>query len=147
MPEARLNYIYIACNSLDAMHHFYSELVGLEESSYREGADGWLVYTMGGFEFMIFPASNPLPVHETWSSQPGWLGGELEVPSWSIEIPAEQFATTVERLKSGGVPTWSATPMWCMDSYWSFPVRDPMGNTVEIHTIPAERPASTEWQG
>jgi hypothetical protein len=35
--------------------------------------------------------------------------------------------------------------MWLLDCYWSFPVRDPMGNTVEVFAMPAERPEITEW--
>ena len=54
-------------------------------------------------------------------------------------------AKVVELLKKSGAPTWSAKPMWQQDNYWCFPVRDPMGNTVEVFTIPEEKPADTGW--
>jgi hypothetical protein len=34
-----------------------------------------------------------------------------------------------------------------MDGYWGFTAMDPMGNTVEIYTIPAEKPETTTWPG
>lgn len=30
-------------------------------------------------------------------------------------------------------PTWSSEPVWV--GYWSFPVLDPMGNTVEVSAV------------
>jgi catechol 2,3-dioxygenase-like lactoylglutathione lyase family enzyme len=144
-PAPKINFIYNSCNDLEAMRTFYSGLIGMKELSWRAGEQGWLVYDCGTIQFMIFPAGYELPVLEDWGMQPGWAGGKLEVPSWSIVVDEAEFPATVQRLIDAGVPCFSDVPQWCQDSYWSFPVRDPMGNTVEVHTIPAERPTSTDW--
>jgi len=144
-PAPKINFIYNSCNDLTAMREFYSNLIGMNETSYREGEQGWLVYDCGGFQFMVFPAGYELPVLTDWGMQPGWEGGTLEVPSWSVEVPEPDFAATVQLLIDAGVPCFSDVPRWCQDSYWSFPVRDPMGNTVEVYTMPAVRPGATDW--
>jgi catechol 2,3-dioxygenase-like lactoylglutathione lyase family enzyme len=133
-------------NDIDAMRHFYTDLVGLAEGSYRNDAQyGWLTYDCGGFEFMCFRTSQPLPVPEQFSAQPGWEGGQRLAISWSVSIPEAQFAEVVQRLKSDGVKCFAEQPLWAQDSYWSFPVLDPTGNTVELYCEVKERPASTEW--
>jgi len=148
-PEitAKLNFIYVSCNDLETMRHFYSELLGMTETSYREGPQGWLVYKCGDLEFMLFPSGYEIPVIEGWGMQPGWEGGTVEGISWSVDVGADSFRDTVRRLIDGGVDCFSDKPMWCQDAYWSFPVRDPMGNTVEVHYYdPAlPKPESTEW--
>ncbi len=145
-PEVSIKFVYISCNDLDAMRGFYTDLLGMDEWSYRNDDEyAWLVYNCDGFQFMIFPSDYELPVPDDWGMQPGWEGGTLEVPSWSIEVPEDTYAATVAGLAEAGVPTFAAAPQWCQDSYWSFPVRDPMGSTVEVYTVPSERPESTEW--
>lgn len=148
-PEltANINFIYLSCNDLDAMRHFYSDLLGLKEVSYREGSEGWLVYQCTGFQFMVFPSGHELPVIEGWGMQPGWEGGTVEGISWSVDVGAKRFAGIVRGLLDDGVDCFGDRPLWCQDSYWSFPVHDPMGNTVEVHYYDPElpRPASTEW--
>ena len=130
--KATINFIYQSCNDVPAMRHFYGELIGMRETSYREGPEGWLVYQCAGFQFMIFPAGYELPVAQGWGMQPGWEGGDREYLSWSLVVPVEDFASTVRCLIDDGVECFHPAPRWCQDSYWSFPVRDPMGNTVEL---------------
>ncbi len=143
--DVKINFIYQSCNDVGAMRHFYGDLLGMKEVSFREGPEGWLVYQCEGFQFMIFPAGYELPVPEGWGMQPGWKGGDREYLSWSIVVPEADFAATVKGLLDDGVESFHDTPQWRQDSYWSFPVRDPMGNTVEVHTIPAVRPEKLEW--
>lgn len=143
--KAKINFIYQSCNDLEAMRSFYGGLIGMTETSYREGPEGWLVYQCDGFQFMIFPAGHELPVPDGWGMQPGWEGGDREYLSWSLIVAEADFAAIVRKLLDKGVDCFNEEPQWCQDSYWSFPVRDPMGNTVEVHTIPAQRPDSTEW--
>jgi len=38
-------------------------------------------------------------------------------------------------------------PEWRVDNYWGLTVKDPMGNTVEVYTIPKQKPESTTWKG
>lgn len=144
---ANINFIYVSCNDLAAMRHFYGDLLGMTEVSYREGPEGWLVYQCAGFQFMIFPSGQELPVPEGWGMQPGWEGGSVEGVSWSVDVGADNFRPTVRGLIDDGVESFSPEPIWCQNSYWSFPVRDPMGNTVEVHYYDPEqpKPESTEW--
>lgn len=147
-PQITLGYIYISCNDIVAMHHFYVELIGLDEQAYKsEGQIRWLVCRCRGFELMFFAAEDGVaPVIDGWHAQPGWEGGTVEGVSWSIEVPAELYAETVQRLKADGVPCFFDKPQWLQDNYWGFPVKDPMGNTVEVFNLPKERPEQTEWQ-
>lgn len=145
-PALNIRFIYSMCNDLEAVRHFYTELVGLEQGSFRDDEEwGWLVYESEGFEMMFFRADKELPVLKDWASQPGYEGGTLEVTSWSIHVPEEMFPAVVERLRSAGVKYFTKNPEWRQDCYWGFTVMDPMGNTVELYTQPKERPKSTEW--
>jgi catechol 2,3-dioxygenase-like lactoylglutathione lyase family enzyme len=123
------------------MRHFYSDLLGMKEVSYmNDEGFGWINYKCEGFEFMFFRAMNPMPVIEEWTWQPGYDGAEHNAISWAINIPEADFAATVERLKADGVKQFKDKPEWRQDSYWGFSVMDPMGNTVEVYTMPKEKP-------
>jgi hypothetical protein len=144
--KVNIKFVYNYCSSIDAMRFFYTELIGLNETSYQNDPDWkWLVYKCGGFEFMFFEAPG-LSAASEFSEQPGWDGGTLPRVSWSIEVPEADFADAVARLSAAeGVRCFADKPVWAQDSYWSFPVLDPMGNTAEIYSMVKERPASTEW--
>jgi hypothetical protein len=145
-PQVTLGYIYVSCNDIAAMQRFYIGLLGFFEQSFSdEGNFRWLVCRCSGFELMFFPSAEPLPVAAGWHAQPGWPGGVLDGMSWSVLVPEEQFAATVQRLLDAGVPHFFDKPQWLQDCYWGFPVHDPMGNTVEVYTTPKERPENTEW--
>jgi len=147
-PTINIRYLFVMVNDVDAMKKFYTDLVGMQEISYRNEEDwAWLVYQSEGFQFMMFRSHEPMPVNEKWTWQPGYDGGEIDGISWSILVPEEDFADTVKRLKDAGVPEFQEKPEWRQDSYWGFAVKDPMGHTVEIWTTPKESPASTDWSG
>lgn len=138
-PQVKLNYLYAYANDIEAMRKFYTELVGMNEGSYRNDEQwGWLTYKCGDFELMFFRFETPVPAETRWASQPGWDDGTIEnvafVVSWSIFVPFDRFTETVKRLKDAGVVCYYPKPQWLQDSYWGFPVKDPMGNTVEIYT-------------
>jgi hypothetical protein len=140
-PQISLGYIYVSCNDIAAMRRFYVDLIGLAELSYQDSNEyKWLVCRCRGFELMFFTAYAPMPVESGWHAQPGWEGGTREGVSWSIEVPPEMYAATVERLLEAGAPHFFDQPQWLQDCYWGFPVKDPMGNTVEVFTTPAKRP-------
>jgi hypothetical protein len=148
IPTATIRYLYLTCNDLLPMRRFYTELLGLTEGSFRnEGDYRWLTYRCGGFELMIFPDVNRVPVLSGWSAQPGWEGGTTPAPGWSVWVPFAEYAAVVERIRAAGVETFSPDPQWCQDSYWGWPLRDPMGNTVEVYSEPPARPSSTVWPG
>ena len=53
-----------------------------------------------------------------------------------------EFYAAVMRLQDGAVASFHSVPQWV--GYWSFPVLDPMENTVEL-SWPAENPSAVEW--
>ena len=71
-------------------------------------------------------------VSEGWSKQLGWEGGSTSNPSIGFELAAPAFRLAVAAARQAGVEAFHPEPTWV--GYWSFPVRDPMGNTVEIST-------------
>jgi catechol 2,3-dioxygenase-like lactoylglutathione lyase family enzyme len=139
-----LRFLYIFGNDVDAMRRFYSDVLGLKEIYYASGADGGLAYDCDGLQFTIFPAQSILPTPTEWHKQPGWQGGTLPAASWSIVSESEDaFAATLNRLIEAQVPAFFDSPQWV--GYWSFPIKDPMGNTVEL-TLPMDsKPREKVW--
>jgi len=145
-PKVNIRFLYNYCNNLAEMRIFYSELLGMNETAYNEDWN-YLCYKSEGLDFMFFGSEKEIPVREKFADQPGWPGGELPVTSWTIDIPEEVYTETINRLRTAGVKSFADNPRWEQDSYWCFPVLDPMGNTVEVTTVPKDKLASTEWPG
>lgn len=139
-------FVYIYCNDLAEMRAFYSGLLGLQEIFCQKGPEGGLGYHIGDVQFTIFPASEEQAVDPSWHWQPGWSGGVNRSTSWSIQLGAIQdFRSAVQRLTQAGVSTFYEQPHW--QGYWSFPVKDPVGNTVELTCSPVDEPTSKAWEG
>ncbi|TET21568.1 MAG: VOC family protein [Candidatus Stahlbacteria bacterium] len=148
VPKINVRFIFSLCSDIEAMRHFYSDLLGMQEQAFfNEKQFGYLSYPCEGVYLMFFYSGQEAPVFKDWAWQPGYDGGSLHVTSWAIQIPEEDFAETVKRLKDAGVKTFSDNPQWRQDSYWGFSVMDPQGNTIEVYTSPKEKPESTEWPG
>ncbi len=146
--HAKVRFVYMMCNDIEAIKTFYTDHLGMKETAYmNDESFAYICYDCSGIEFMWFRADNKLPVPEGYASQPGWQGGTVEMTSCSIGIPGEKFAETVKGLIDAGYETCFAKPQWFQDNYWGFPVRDPMGNTIEVFWLPGKdnRPESTEW--
>ncbi len=147
LPAARINFIYLHATDMEAMRRFYKEGIGCNEIHYRaldsEGY-GWSVFDMGSFQLMIHPDRTAQP-QGGWCMQPGWEGGTVPGLSWSLIVTNDAFPAVVARLRELQAPAFHEQPQWCQDSYWSYPVQDPMGNTVELHCIPTDKPESTDW--
>lgn len=144
MTGMSLRFLYIYCHDLAAMRHFYTDLVGLSESYYAPAPDGGLGYRCDSLQFTILPADEIPTAPPGWHQQPGWQGGTVSLPSWSIESASQEaFAAAVERLTEAGVPVLHSRPRWV--GYWSFPVRDPMGNTVELTLPTSGTPTVLLW--
>lgn len=140
-----LRFLYVYCNDLAAMRHFYTDLLQLAEIYYAPGPDGGLAYRCDALQFTIFPAPAPQPVVDSWQMQPGWPGGTQPTTSWSLTSDTlEAFAAAVDRVTAAGVPAYFDRPQWF--GYWSFPVRDPMGHTVELTFAPDADPPDTTWR-
>ena len=126
MPGVR--HVYLSAEDLDAMRWFYGALLALEEV-YFSAEEQLLAFDCDGLQFTIYGADVE-PSAAGWATQPGWVGGTEPAISWSVELPEEEFRPAVERLTRAGIVALHDAPVWV--GYWSFPVRDPMGNTVEV---------------
>jgi len=148
-PKVNIRFLFNVCNDIDAVRHFYTDILGMKEQAYMNDENfGYISYECeGGVYFMFFRADEKLPVLSEWACQPGWAGGTLETYSWGIEIPEEMFAGVYQKLKDEGAPLFKPEPEWRQESYWGLSVRDPMGNTIEVYAMPEQKPASTEWPG
>ncbi|MHC4930741.1 MAG: VOC family protein [Planctomycetota bacterium] len=145
-PRLNIRFVYGICNDVAAMRAFYSDLLGMEELQFMdEEPFGFLVYQSEGFQLMFFRSMHgELPVPEEWSWQPGDGAGDGAALSWSLLVPEEEFRELTGRVKESACPKQTDQPTWRQDSYWGWTVKDPMGNTVELYTVPAERPESTD---
>lgn len=144
-PEAQIKFLYLMGNDVEAMRRFYTDIVGLKQGPYKK--DAYVGYTTGELQILIFKYYEPVPANDGFAMQPGWKGGALEVTSWSVSIPHKDLVATIDRLRGAGVRSFFDEPQWQQDSYWGFPVLDPMGNTVEIYATPDEKPESKQWPG
>ncbi|WP_420641740.1 VOC family protein [Candidatus Leptofilum sp.] len=137
-----VKFIYLPCNNVQAMRHFYSELLRLNEI-YFDNSSGGLAYNCDGLQFTFFSDPKAQPISSGWAWQPGWRKGDQPVISWSVSYTEEEFRTVVDKLKTEDVISFYEKPHWHF--YWSFPVKDPMGNTVEIVWAPEDEPKRNEW--
>ena len=62
--------------------------------------------------------------------------------SWSVPFAEADYRPVLARLKAADVSALHDKPQWV--HYWSYPVKDPMGNTVEIVLPVDEVPANSE---
>ncbi len=127
------SFLYLHCTDLDEARRFYRDGLGLAEI-YFSADDRTAGYRVGSLQVTVEETSDVLPV-DAWSKQLGWSGGSSPAPSWGFELDASEFARVVTRLIEQGTVVWQSEPDWV--GYWSFPVKDPMDNTVEI-TSPDE---------
>ncbi|MDF1667920.1 MAG: hypothetical protein P1V97_39650 [Planctomycetota bacterium] len=134
-------FLYLYCENLSAMRRFYSETVGLSESFYAPAEA--LAYDINGLQFTIFDSHSVDGKAEGWARQPGWNGGEANSMSWSIQLSEPEFNGAIQRLSLYDDPAFYERPHW--NGYWSFPVKDPEGNTVELSLAPSQEPESKTW--
>lgn len=125
----KLNTIFEWCNDIVSTRHFYTELLGLDETFYDEGR-GWLNYRVGETLLVICRAPHPLPTTDEWAVTPAYEGGTAYLSSWVIEVGPDELTGLASRLSAAGVESWGESD----DSPGgqAFFVRDPMGKTVEV---------------
>ncbi len=145
-PKVNIKFLFVMCNDVDVIRHFYTDLLGMTESSYMNTDDwAWICYKSGNMEFMFFRGHEELPVNDEWTWQPGW-GGDVDGVSWAINVPEDMYADMVRAIiDDGDVPMHEPCPEWRQESYWGWTIMDPMGNTVELYTTPAAKPDTTTW--
>jgi catechol 2,3-dioxygenase-like lactoylglutathione lyase family enzyme len=134
-------FIYLYTEDLREMRRFYGVLIGLKEVFFAPSQA--LAYDFGAIQLTLFNSKSPLTPIAEWARQPGWAGGRANIVSWSLQLAAPQFRAAVARLRGAAVPCFHDKPQWV--GYWSFPVRDPNGHTVELSLPTTEEPENKEW--
>lgn len=126
-------FAYEYCTDISTTRHFYGELVGLTQI-WDQPDD---IAFQHGCVQVSFRRVDSLCRPKGWAFQPGWSHGQLseaptteQVRSISIALAPAAFQSAVVRLKTAGVHALRAEPFWV--GYWSFVVRDPDGQTVEL---------------
>jgi len=121
-------FLYLHSGDLERARDFYTNVLGLNEIYFSDEEQS-VGYQVGSVQITIGQHSEARHV-ERWSSQLGWQGGTASDPSWGFHLEVEPFRDAVERSRRQRSEVYRAEPEWV--GYWSFPVKDPMGNTVEI---------------
>jgi catechol 2,3-dioxygenase-like lactoylglutathione lyase family enzyme len=123
-------FLYLHCNDLELARSFYSGVLNLAEIFYSD-EEGTVGYQVAELQITIAVHTDPVHV-EGWAAQLGWEGGSAPMPSWGFECAPADFCRAIESARVAEVEVPHSEPQWV--GYWSFPVKDPMGNTVEITT-------------
>ncbi len=124
---SRLGFTYIQCNDLPAMKAFYADILQLKQIWEDESS---IAFKIGDHQLSITLAPGiEVPAAE-FAVQPGWQGGTAQRTSWSLECDRAEFDRIVTAARNAGVPSWTEQPQHV--GYLSFPLLDPMNNTVEI---------------
>lgn len=124
----RFIFTYLFCNNLELMKEFYSEFLGLE-LIWEDTRS--IAYKIEDHQVSITLDKEITPFSSKFSKQPGWQGGTVSRVSWSLECDKDDFLEIVESIKEyPKVKAWNQKPIWV--GYWSFPVLDPMNQTIEI---------------
>lgn len=140
--QAGVKFVYLPARDLAAMRRFYTDLLGLHEIHHSED-ERMLAYDCDGLQFTIYESPDAPPVADGWAAQPGWRGDTVPATSWSVVLDDLAYRRAVDRLRSTGVTCLHDAPLWV--GYWSFPVRDPMGTTVEL-SLPVDEPPTPDWE-
>lgn len=126
-------FAYEYCTDISATREFYGGQVGLT-LIWDEAED---IAFQHDCVQVSFRRADSLTRPQSWAFQPGWSHGQLSgapktehVRSISIALAPAAFRSAVAKLKSAGVETLRPEPFWV--GYWSFVVRDPDGQTVEL---------------
>ncbi len=123
----RFVFTYLFCDDLSAMKRFYGEVLGLDQV-WDDGRS--LAYMIGDHQLSITADARARPAVGAFAIQPGWIGGTEARTSWSLECDPADFKRVVSAAKHVGATAFRDRPEWV--GYWSFPLLDPMGNTVEV---------------
>src|SRR5690606_2305754 len=129
LMSIQIHTLFQWCNDVAVMRDFYTNLLGLSETFYRDDDQhGWLAYYAGQTQVVFIRADNPLPIEQTWAMQPGYQGGSSTAKSWLFTVSVEDFATLSERIRSSNVTVYNGK---CDNTCQLF-IKDPMGMTIEI---------------
>lgn len=122
-----LGFTYLFTNNIKEMKLFYESFLGLE-LIWDETDD--IAFKIGDHQLSVTFHEEFKVQSAHFAIQPGWQGGTLPRTSWSIAYDSSRFKKTVRALSENNVKSYYMTPQ--RKEYWSYPVLDPMNNTIEI---------------
>ncbi|WP_026691069.1 VOC family protein [Alteribacter aurantiacus] len=123
----RFNFTYLFCNELDKMTWFYEDILQLERIW---ESDRSVAFKIGSHQLAVELKKDLETPSAEFAMQPGWKGGGAPRTSWSLECDEDDFQAVVQASQRNDVRSFFPEPKW--KGYWSFPVLDPMNNTIEI---------------
>lgn len=141
--KVEFKFLFMMGNDLKQIQHFYQDL--LEVTTTGTPEEGWIDLDLG-VHVIYFKSDYDIPFIKEWAWQPGYQGAGGNLTSWSMEFSEEDFKKMYQRLKVAKTELLKEKPEWRRDSYWGLTVRDPMGNTMELYTVPANKPNVTDWE-
>ncbi|GEN49416.1 VOC family protein [Alkalibacterium pelagium] len=128
-----LGFTYIYTDNIKEMKKFYTSLLGLD--LIWDETDS-IAFKIGSHQFsIIYHESFEIPSAH-FAMQPGWEGGTYPRTSWSLDYDSTNFIKVIRQLSANGVRSYYAAPQW--NGYWSYPVLDPMNNTIEVTCTDAD---------
>lgn len=130
---ATLSTLFYYCNNIEAMHHFYIELLDLEET-YYDAKQGWLTFQIGDTGIVIIRGEQTRNTATEWAKQPGYRDGISEIHSWVLTLSPEEFSAAVSRLQTSDSALLTDSTISPQPGHKQFFVRDPMGRTIELYT-------------
>ena len=148
-PKINVRFIHNWTNDLGATRKLYTDLIGMQEVSFKDEEQwGWVAYQCEGLQYMFMrlDVENKKAEITEFAFHPGHSGGTIATASFGIEIPEADFCELVEKLQQSEYKLETKIPEWRQDCYWGISVLDPAGNTVELYTTPKDRPEKTEWE-
>ena len=147
MADIKLKYIYRYCNDINEMKDFYSGILGFQEKSFGDHKGfGWLEYEFGDTKLAFYKDEGKAPKIKDFAKQPAQDLGKKEITSFGIQYKEEEFRKLYEKLVEEKISLLTEKPQWLVDSYWGITIRDPMGFSLEIFSIPQEKPSDFEWK-
>jgi catechol 2,3-dioxygenase-like lactoylglutathione lyase family enzyme len=123
----RLGFTYMFCNDLERMKWFYTEILHLNLIWDSKKS---IAFKIGEHQLSIDFNEDFDPSTPVFAIQPGWEGGTVPRTGWSLECDKENFNEVVHSVISNDITKYYNEPKW--KGYWSFPILDPMNNTIEI---------------
>ncbi len=128
-PAIRLHTLYLFTNDLDAVIHFYGEIIGLESQI----AEDHVIFELGDIELVYVLAEGTIPVLTEWQRQPIYDGGTLESATFTIEVISSEFALIAGRATADGTTrAYNDSVLVTEGDQYAIFLQDPMGITVGI---------------
>lgn len=132
--KAQVSTLFYWCNDIDKTRSFYTDVLGLKETSYRnDDKMGWLGYELDNLALYFLRSTKSLLIAKEWARQPGWTEGTLEAHSLILQVGKADFDAVVSRAKNAGVKIHDKEPRGESSKYLQHFLMDPMGNTVELY--------------